>query len=99
MNLGAQKVKAWRRAQHPRVTQKHMARRFGLSMITWNRIECGHQLPPLQQAVALREAGVCDPGDWLRPPRADDECNSMSDHAFSPGDGVPGDGFPSVKPT
>lgn len=94
MNLGAQKVKAWRRAQSPRLSQTGMAERFGLSLMTWSRIENGHQMPPLEQAVELQKAGVCDPGDFLQ---AYDP-NYLKDNSTSPPQGeLRGNGCTSVN--
>lgn len=73
MNLGAQKVKAWRKRQRPKLTQAAMRFRFGLSSIMWSRIERGERKPPLDVAVKLEQAGVCDSQDWFReiPPPGD----------------------------
>jgi transcriptional regulator with XRE-family HTH domain len=66
MNLGAQKVKAWRKSQQPKVAQAEMPARFGLSQVMWSRIEQGHRRPPLDVAIKLQRAGVCDAQDWFR---------------------------------
>lgn len=70
MNLGAQKVKAWRYGQQPKAGQVALCERFGLSVIAWSRIERGERTPPLEQAVKLAQAGVCDESDWYKPPLA-----------------------------
>lgn len=68
MNLGAQKVKAWRHGHTPKRKQTALSALFGLSTIMWSRIERGERRPPLEQAVRLERAGVCKAVDWFEPP-------------------------------
>ncbi len=72
MNRGAQKTRAWREAQCPKVTQAEFARRFGYTNLTWSRIENGQWKPTVEMAVKLEQAGICSCEDWTMPPLPDD---------------------------
>ncbi|KPH59170.1 helix-turn-helix transcriptional regulator [Novosphingobium sp. ST904] len=56
--------------QCPKARQSALSALFGLSTITWSRIERGERRPPLEQAVKLERAGVCEATDWFEPPQA-----------------------------
>lgn len=73
MNRGAQKVKAWRRAQTPKVTQGEMRKRFGLTVVSWSRIEAGQHVPRPRVIKMLEDAGICSLQDWLSPPLSDSD--------------------------
>lgn len=67
MNRAAQKIRAWRKAQVPPLTQAAFGELYGLKGLSISRIERGERLPRLKVAIQLEADGIAVAADWHRP--------------------------------
>ena len=80
MSLGAKKLRDWRKAQKPRVSQGALGGLLGTidraAAVSFNqvsRIERGECVPRLPFMVACQRLGICEIGDWARDSEAECE--------------------------
>lgn len=57
----------------PKVTQAQLASAIGCKKAFVQKLEAGERTPGLALAAKLKELGVADPEDWVRPAEAADE--------------------------
>ncbi len=62
-----QKIRAWRKAQEPRLNAEEFGQRYGVSMPQVYRFEAGTAMAPVALALRLERDGVCAVTDWALP--------------------------------
>lgn len=69
--MAGHKLRAWRKAQEPPLSQGELGARFGVSAMTISRIEKGRQDPSLKFMHAVDRAGIATLDEWTQTVPAD----------------------------
>ncbi|MAY78583.1 MAG: hypothetical protein CL802_13590 [Citromicrobium sp.] len=66
-HLAGQKIRQWRTERKPPLSGEEFADRYGYARAAVYRWEVSGQIPILETVMRLKELGICEPEDWMKP--------------------------------